>query len=44
MMKDYDTQNLTEFIQYLIVKTDSFQEIPPKIAAEIMGLIKDCNR
>lgn len=44
MVKEYDTLNLIEFIQYVINRSELYPEVPPKIAAEIMGLIKDCNR
>lgn len=44
MVKEYDTQNLINFLQYLINKSQAYQSIPARITAEILGLIKDCNR
>lgn len=43
MVKEYDTQNLINFLQYLISKSQAYS-IPARITAEILGLIKDCNR
>ena len=44
MVKEYDTQNLINFLQYLIAKSQAQQSLPARISAEILGLIKDCNR
>lgn len=44
MVKEYDTLNLINFLQYLINKSQAYPNIPARITAEILGLIKDCNR
>ena len=44
MMKDYDTLNLVEFVQLLVLKAESSPQMPVRVTAELLGLIKDCTR
>lgn len=44
MVREYDTANIVEYIQFIMAETESLPDIPQRLVAEVLNLIKDCNR
>lgn len=44
MVRDFDTQNVVEFIEFALREVEALTEAPSRVVAEVLNLLKDCSR